>query len=256
MKDRLDPLPPDVAAALGVERGRSGVDPATRARLRAKVHASLLAGGSDAPPSDEAKRPVPSSGDALPTARGVVRALRKMNPLVSGLIGFGVGMTTGVAIHAGLASRDQASRPVPQLEAAPLPATIDSARGSAAPVPDQQGVAPGAAPSAEPSGHDVRASSESPVPSSSTLSAERALLDVAHSALSKGQASDALDALGRHARRFPRGVYREEREALTIQCLRALGRVDEAERLAAQFKTRYPRSLFLSIVEPTTGTNR
>jgi hypothetical protein len=198
---------------------------------------------------------MPSTEKTLEVARRAWSALRRMNPLVTGLVGFGIGVTTGVAVHAGLAQRDQAPRPVPRLEAAAPPAPIDPTRGAPAPLSDERGVVLEAA-SPSPSS-DVRAPSEalSPVPSASTLTAERALLDVAHAALGKGQAADALDALGRHARRFPHGVYREEREALTIQSLRALGRLDEAERLAALFKTRYPRSLFLSIVEPTTGTN-
>jgi hypothetical protein len=256
MKDRLEPLPPDVAAALGAERSRPGVDPATRALLRAKFHASLLAGQSDGPPPGEADRTTPWNDETLAAARGVWRALRRTNPLATALVGFGIGVATGVAVHAGLARRDLAPRPVPGLEAAPTPAPIEPARPPT-PLPDEHAVVPGpASPSSVPSATDVRGASEAPVPSSSTLTAERALLDVAHSALGKGQAADALDALGRHARRFPRGVYREEREALTIQTLHALGRLDEAERLAAQFKTRYPRSLFLSIVEPATGTNR
>jgi hypothetical protein len=252
MKDRIDPLPPDIAAALGVERGRPGVDPATRARLRANIHASLLAGQSDAPPPDDAERAMPSTGEALETAHGAFRALRRMNPLVTGLIGFGVGVTTGVAVHSGLVGRDPAPPPLPRLEAAPPPAPIEPVPPASVLVPDERlSEATLPAPSS-----NVPAPSEAPVPSGSTLTAERAILDVANAALSKGQAADALDALGRHARKFPRGVYREEREALTIRSLRALGRADEAERLAAQFKTRYPKSLFLSIVEPTSGTNR
>jgi hypothetical protein len=94
-----------------------------------------------------------------------------------------------------------------------------------------------------------------PAPSGSTLTAERALLDVAHSALANGNAASALDALSRHARGFPHGVYREEREALSVQALRAAGRTEEAARRAAAFKTRYPRSLFLSTVAGPSGSN-
>jgi TolA-binding protein len=88
-----------------------------------------------------------------------------------------------------------------------------------------------------------------------SLPAERALLDIAHTALANGEATEALDALGQHAKKFPRGVYREEREALTIKALRSLGRSDEAARRAAAFTTRYPNSLFRAIVEASPGSN-
>jgi hypothetical protein len=248
MNDRPSPLPSDVAAAVGAERERPGVDPATRARLRAKLHASLPAG--------ESGGGHPTDTPAAP--RGLSNALRRANPLLTGLVGFGVGVTIGVAVHAGFAGRAE-PRPVPRLETIAAPALTEPSPRAPAPAEDEHG---GAAESPSPapalSGREMRSPAEAapPVPSSSTLTAERALLDVAHSALGNGQAAEALGALGQHARRFPRGVYREEREALTIQCFRALGRTNEAEQLVATFKARYPRSLFLSTIEPGTGTNR
>jgi RNA polymerase sigma factor (sigma-70 family) len=47
--------------------------------------------------------------------------------------------------------------------------------------------------------------------------AERALLEAARAALQRGDAAGALRELSRHAQRFPRGVYAEEREALKIR---------------------------------------
>lgn len=75
------------------------------------------------------------------------------------------------------------------------------------------------------------------------LAAERALLDVARTGVARGQPAAALDALERHARRFPRGRLTEERDSLRVQCLVQLDRADDARREAAQFHRRHPHSL-------------
>lgn len=75
------------------------------------------------------------------------------------------------------------------------------------------------------------------------LAAERALIERCSSALVRGDAAGALVAAREHARRFREGVLVEEREALTIQALRALGRTSEADARAATFERRWPTSL-------------
>jgi hypothetical protein len=81
------------------------------------------------------------------------------------------------------------------------------------------------------------------------LAAERALLDVARTGVARGQPAAALDALERHARRFPRGRLTEERDSLRVQCLVQLGRADDARREAAQFHRRHPNSLLGQAVD-------
>lgn len=234
MNDReMPPLPDDVTAALAAERARNGVDPVTRARLRARLHASLAAGNP--------ALPEPAAGDGRQgTLRRLIRGLRAVHPALAAGAGFVIGVTAGLGIHARLdATRVRVEVPL-VVPANPSPderATIPPV--SVPPAPSAQS-------EASPS-RDVRA--EAPAPSAPTLGAERALLDIAHTELAKGEAAAALEGLNRHAQRFPRGVYREEREALIVQSLRALGRTDEAARRAAAFKARYPKSLFLSTVE-------
>jgi hypothetical protein len=236
MNDRfVSDLPEDVLAALDAERGRPGMTPAARARVRMRLQASLLSAGSSDHDSGH-------SSNALP-ARRLWTRLRHLNPAATAAVGFVVGVGAGLALHAHM----DTARGI-------APATTVAARPPAIAAP----IAPPAAPAvptapAPAASEEVRPSdSATPrTPSASTLVAERALLDVAHSALAGGNASGALTALGQHARRFPNGVYREEREALTVQCLRALGRADEAARRAAAFRARYPKSLFLSTVGET-----
>jgi hypothetical protein len=88
------------------------------------------------------------------------------------------------------------------------------------------------------------------------LRRERAILDVARTALGRGDAASALDALARHAAEHPAGKLTEEREAMTIQSLVAAGRTSEARERADAFRQRYPRSFFLPSIDASLGTSR
>jgi hypothetical protein len=129
---------------------------------------------------------------------------------------------------------------------APTPAV------TASPAPEPVVTASVPPPLAKPAPSDGPASALS---AGGSLSAERTLLDLARAALARGETAAAFDALGQHQKRFARGVFREEREALTIQALRGSGRPDEAKRRALAFKTRYPKSLFLSTIERVLEPN-
>ncbi|MCA9590992.1 MAG: hypothetical protein KC657_37095 [Myxococcales bacterium] len=71
-------------------------------------------------------------------------------------------------------------------------------------------------------------------------------------ALSRGDAAGALAALDTHAREFPKSQLAEEREVLAIQALASSGRVAEARRRAARFRTTFPKSPLMSIVDEAT----
>jgi RNA polymerase sigma-70 factor (ECF subfamily) len=236
-------LPPDVQDALDAERARPGMDGSARARARARLHASLLSGMNDH-----------TGGHSEPHGareRRLWPRLRSANPVLTAVLGFGLGLGTGLAVqtrvpasHAGDVQRELSSRSAPKPEGkAPVdvaPRTVPQRSVSSdSGTDDLRGTARDASAAASASPRE---------PGASTLVGERALLDVAHSALGNGHADDALVALARHAERYPNGVYREEREALTIQCLHALGRTGEAARKAAVFRARYPKSLFLPSV--------
>jgi hypothetical protein len=60
----------------------------------------------------------------------------------------------------------------------------------------------------------------------------------------------ALALLAVHARHFADGALAQERDVLTIRLLRRLGRRVLADWLAAEFRARYPHSVYLPSTEP------
>jgi hypothetical protein len=116
--------------------------------------------------------------------------------------------------------------------------------------PSPQGAATSPA-SSEPG---PRASPRPSAATTSSLSAERVLLDDARSALATGDAARALRLVDAHTRRFSRPQLAEEREALAVQTLVALGRYDEARARAARFRAGAPNSLFLPAIEASLSS--
>jgi hypothetical protein len=62
--------------------------------------------------------------------------------------------------------------------------------------------------------------------------------------------SKAFDVIGEHERRYPDGLFREEREALAIEALSRLHRHDQAAARFEQFVHRYPHSAYRQRIEP------
>ena len=83
----------------------------------------------------------------------------------------------------------------------------------------------------------------------SNLAAERALLDSARSAAAQGEPARVLERVAQHEERFPRGHLVEEREALAIRALLALGRNDEARARADAFRAAYPHSFLMPVID-------
>jgi hypothetical protein len=78
---------------------------------------------------------------------------------------------------------------------------------------------------------------------------ETELLARAHDELLRGAPEKALAITAEHARAYPRGAFRQEREVIAIEALIALGRRDEARRRAASFEREYPTSSHRDRVE-------
>ncbi len=74
-------------------------------------------------------------------------------------------------------------------------------------------------------------------------SGELRLLQAARQAILAGNYGTALASLDAHARRYPSGRLTEEREALRVKALRGLGRSDDAQRAASDFRRQFPRSV-------------
>jgi hypothetical protein len=85
------------------------------------------------------------------------------------------------------------------------------------------------------------------------LAAERAALDVARTALGRGDGANALAACDEHARKFPRGALGEEREAIAVQALVLEHRSDDARARAERFRKTHPRSILLPAVLAAAG---
>lgn len=75
------------------------------------------------------------------------------------------------------------------------------------------------------------------------LAEEGRILARAQTALRDGRVARALREIERHQAKFPRGALAEERERLAIEVLLALGRRDDAEARARNFRTMFPDSL-------------
>lgn len=73
---------------------------------------------------------------------------------------------------------------------------------------------------------------------------EISILSDAQRALVAGDASGALALTVTSAARFPQGAFGEEREALAIEALVALNRLDDARTRLDAFRARYPRSTY------------
>jgi hypothetical protein len=75
---------------------------------------------------------------------------------------------------------------------------------------------------------------------------ELEVLQPARAAVALRDFASALPILAEHERRFPKGRLAEEREALRVEALSDMGRMEEAGRAAAAFRERFPGSVLLS----------
>jgi outer membrane protein assembly factor BamD (BamD/ComL family) len=74
----------------------------------------------------------------------------------------------------------------------------------------------------------------------------------AFSAMSQGRWPSAIGALDEHARLFPSGRLKEQREAMMIQALRGAGKTNEADSRGKAFVNEYPDSLLVEKEPPAT----
>ena len=85
---------------------------------------------------------------------------------------------------------------------------------------------------------------------------ELQVLQPARQAISRGDYTTALSAIGEHQSLFPSGKLAEEREALRIKALLGLGRTVEAQRAGATFRARFPHSALLKRIDEMLGTQK
>jgi hypothetical protein len=260
MSDELRPLDPDVEELLRAERGAAESDRApaqARERVRSRVMVSVgLAAGAAAAGSASG-----AQAALLKAAPKLLSLPAKLVLCVAGATAIGLGAH---AIHKAAHSPPPAHHaratpssvaadvePAPAAAPAPVvaaPAPVAAAPGPvAAPAPATPAPAAAAAPAAvEPPRKPAHHSDPD-----EALPAERELLEQGRAALGRGDSARALAAVARHQKRFPHGQLAEERESLWIRALVAAGEPDAARARAADFRARYPRSIFLPVVEAT-----
>jgi len=229
----MDELPEDVGKLLEDARELRGPSDAVREKMRGRLLAALpppgpVGGGGGGGPSG-------AGGSFFPRVPAWVAAATFAAGLAAG-VGLRpsapAGTSTVIREPAPLVTQAEGPKPsaVPTLAATDLPLVPPSK-----PPPTASTAAHGSAPHA------------------SDLAAERAVLDVARTALGRGDAENALSAATEHAKKFPRGALSEEREAIAVQALAAGGRKDEARARAERFKKAHPDSILLPAVLASGG---
>jgi len=255
MKPELEPLDADVLALLAGEKPVADLPAPARDAIFATIEAKL--GMPPAPGSDGSGGSEGSSGGAGPAApvgpsvSAATAGLSGVRALAALATTFAIGVGTGVVMDRNLS------------EPSPVRTTVTTVAPSAASVAQPVGVPATADPPAlafsalppfiTPSAAPTKLDPPAPIPSSRGLAAERGLLDVARGALARGEAGAALAATERHSREYPAGVLLEEREAIAIKALVALGRKDEAQTRAKAFEQRFPNGLMLRAVRGAVG---
>jgi hypothetical protein len=217
------PVSPEVRALLEQERVLPPLSASQRARAMARARAALAA-------------PVVTTSarsTAAPRTRWAAAAAAVL------VVGAAVG-AAAYEIHAQLA-RKQMTRPV-AVAAAPAVASAPAVAAMAPAPPAAEVAVPDLRPTPA-----ITAAAPS-LPPADAARAELRLLRQARAAVARGDFAAALPPIAEHTRRFKNGRLVEEREALRVKALVGLGRAEEARHAAADFRTRFPRSVLLPAV--------
>lgn len=236
----------EVDAALAALREEPELAPATelQARLLERLERSVALS-----PTGDGGVPGDASGTALGTAAPVAHATAMA-------LAFSLGAAAGVGAMAFLSTPDE--RVVYLAEKAPAmsaPVVVAPARGVS-----ELEVAASSASSLTPPAPLASLRPAPVLPASAGLASvarargdQQELLDRARVELGGGDGRAALASLELHRRRFPTTWLEEERQALLIRTLVALGRRTEALRTYAAFTQRFPQSPLLASLRGTIG---
>jgi hypothetical protein len=244
----LEQLPPEVAALLDAERARPDVPEDVRTRVVEHVRGTIAAGLAGAVTASAG-----SNGGAGGSAGGLSGAT--LRRILSFALTFGAGAASGAMLYATLEKPPTVAPPVvsmgtsvaPSASAPRADATTETASSSAVPVESLPRAASTATIGPRPSAAPTLSERDA------DLAAERAQIEMARTALTRGQTAAALEALQAHASQFPRGRLAEERDALWVQALAQAGRRGEAATRVERFRETYPQSLLLPMVQAAVG---
>ena len=254
--EELEPLTTEIEALIAADRDSSPVPEGVRQRTMRRVEWTLAAGPAGGG-SDGGNNAGDGPGNAVPDAATTAAAGGLTKIISVGVVAFALGGAAGAGIHASVTEHQPtplAPQPLAITSITPTPPTLIPSNHLSPMVtlPSRTTIVP---PNARPSSQPI-ASADEPVPERDTdLAAERALLVEARQAMSAGNSAGALDAVNRHASRFPAGRLGQEREVIAIRALVAAGRVGEARARAQRFKTNFPKSMALPAIDTLLGTN-
>ena len=243
MTDELpEKLDPELAQLFSAEARFPHATQAQRARAWQRLESALALPALPANPGDAPIAQAATVGKASATL-----GLGKL--LGVGAVTFVLGGVSGAAVYHAVAPP-----PAPVVIEVPVPAPA---------LPEPSVRSPDASPSpdaalpqdAQPEPRELekpRPRPSQPVEEPTTaseLARERAIIDVVRAAIARGHADSALEAVARHAREFPEGRLREEREGLRVLALVRAGHREQAEAAMVRFKQRYPGSLLSPAIE-------
>ena len=220
--------------------GTGGAPPV---EAKERVHGALLASLEVAAATAIAPGVARAPGSLPPVSPPLVAGIARSKAL---FVGAGIWLFGGVtgallygALHPTQVRVVYVDRPVSVIATPSASAEVArSAPPSGLPTPSAsiaRGAAPLAASSAGRAGSD--------------LAAERALLDAARASAAHGEPEQVLGFVEQHRRQFAHGHLVEEREALAIRALLALGRKDEARARADAFRAAYPNSFLTPVID-------
>lgn len=266
MTEHLDPLDPEIRDLLSKGKPLVELAPDRKEAIFAATSARLGLGGAGSGTPPDGSSSSGATGPSSPTgssSSGAASPARAAGDLASAgfsttravaalLATFALGVGSGVALDRHVLSSSTSSTP----SAASTSAATTPPPSPPSSTVDESLMDPPSVPvSALPTAHAPTASTGAPsvkpndvTPSARGLAAERALLDVARTALASGDLDTALAASERHAKEYPTGSLVEEREVIAVKGLAALGRREEAQARARAFEKRFPGSLSLRAV--------
>ncbi len=244
------PIPDALRELLAAERSRPDPAPEVAERVYARLAAGLGLPPLADVPQAVAPQPAPPAAPAAPVAPALTAAVVKTSARLGarGILTFVVGAAVGAASYGTVQHLRQPA--VPAVPAVPAPSEL--APGPAeppAPLPVASAAEEDSAPAAPPVARPTSATSHPGSLRDRGLAAERKLIEMARSALARGQTDGALASLQRHARAHRHGQLAEERESLFVQALVAKGDFARARERAAHFHRHYPHSLFAPVVD-------
>jgi len=213
-------------------------------------------------------RPLPElvRARALSRARKVARTPVSLVPPRAGKAAYAGRAAMAAALALGIVGAafalGQSLRGQPA--AAPAASVVRSQPASIAPAPSSAPAPSEVSPECSTCGAERTSSGARPAAraatSSGNVDSESALMRRAHSAYAERNFGNALRLVAEHAKKYPRGVLAEEREALRVRSLASAGQTAESRRGAAALAQRFPRSVLLprirAFAAPDATTNR